>query len=490
MFMKFESHSGVIYWFDNILGISFPINSSLETMVSSDASVRTIEINPENDMDAAYNARFMKKIEKARQYVYKYPKQKITPEQLKNQVLREGLLQLTLSITENCNLSCRYCCFSDIYPNTRNSSPRTMNFQTAKTALDYYASLLEEGKRVNPQRRPAIGFYGGEPLLNFKLIEKCVAYFEKTYPEFDTLYAITTNGTLLDKEKRVFLMAHDFSITVSIDGPEQEHDRNRIYRDGSGTFGDIMKNIKPLLDADYTKIHVICVFDWKSDLFALQDFFSREDVPRLSVIALPNTNDGCTFYERYSREDYKKFIVKDEEAFKSYTQHIKDSGNENSFFDHLFGLQAGKTLYSVPSLIDGTSFIVPYTFTCVPGRKIFVDVDGNYHICERINHTFPIGNIKTGLDFTKIAQIIEDYRSHLDQCPSCSVQKLCSICYCTFAADGQFRFATQACGNPVEDNKKALKRAFTLAEINPGLPESIADGYYTWLSEISATMED
>lgn len=488
--MKFESHSGVTYWFDDILGISFPLNPALEAMVSVIPAEKTNENNLENDADARYNAQFMKKMEKIRQCTLKPTRQKITPQLLRHQILREGLLQLTLSITENCNLACRYCCYSDAYPDTRDSSQKVMDFQTAKIALDYYASLLEEGKRFNPQRRPSIGFYGGEPLLNFKLMKLCVSYFENAYPEIDPLYALTTNGTLLDEEKRDFLMAHDFSIAVSIDGPEQEHDRNRIYRDGSGTFADIMRNVKPILDAGYGKCHAICVFDWKSDLFALQDFFSRDDIPRLSVISMPNLNDSCTYYDRFTREDYTKFLEREAEAFRWYTHQTMGSGSTDTFFDYLFGLQAGKTLYAVPALIDGTSYIIPYTGACVPGRKILVDVDGNYHICERINHTFPIGNIRTGLDFTKIARVIEDYRSHLDHCPSCAVKKLCSICYCSFATDGKFKFATQICGDPVESNRKALERAFTVAEINPRLPEFIAEDYYSWLGGVSATMED
>ncbi|NMB78639.1 MAG: radical SAM protein [Methanomicrobiales archaeon] len=489
--MKFETQSGTKYWFDNILGISFPLNTSLEILLTSNDVTDSLEKEAaDHQRDAVFNSRFMKKIEKARQYAHQYPKEQITPEHLKRQILREGLLQLTLSVTENCNLACRYCCYSDEYPNTRTPSHKMMNFETARTAIDYYASLLEEGKRFNPQRRPSVGFYGGEPLLNFQLIKQCVSYFKETYPEIDALFTMTTNGTLLDREKCEFLMAHDFSIAISLDGPEAEHNRNRVYHDGSGTFADVIKNIRPIMDAGYKNCHAICVFDWKSDLFALQEFFNRAEVPRISFISLPNPNDGCTFYQRFSREDYEKFLKTEAKAFQSYNHQIRHSAGVDSFFDQIFGLQAGRILYSVPALIDGTSFMIPYTFTCLPGRKIYVDVDGNYHICERINHTFPICNIRTGLDFARIAKIVEDYRSHLDLCPSCKVQKLCNICYCDFAGTGEFIPSSKICKNSNHDLIKGLERAFTIAENNPSLPETVAQGYYTWLSTISTTMGD
>jgi uncharacterized protein len=488
--MKFTSDSGVKYWYDNELGISFPLNPDLEKKLTSNPKDCNVEENLETDIDAVFNSRFLKKIEKIRRRSFKFSQQKITPEMLKKYILREGLLQLTLSVTENCNLACKYCCYSDFYPDTRSSSTKKMNFLTAKAALDYYAALLEAGKRFNPKRDPSIGFYGGEPLLNFELIKQCVSYFSTTYPNIKPQYAITTNGTLLDAEKRAFLIAHNFSIAVSIDGPREEHDRKRVYRDGTGTFDDIMENVKPILNSGYSKCHSICVFDWKSDLFTLQEFFNRKDIPRPSVVTLPNTNDGCMYYKQFTPEDYKKFLETDANAFNWYICRKKDIGNEDTFFDQIFGLQAGKRLYSVPALIDGTTWIVPYTGACVPGRKIFVDVEGNFHICERINHTFPIGNASTGLDFAKIVKVIEDYRACLDRCPSCTTQKLCGECYCAFAAEGKFRSASLTCSDPEKNSRKDLERSFTLAEINPNLPESVADGYYAWLSGVSSTMED
>lgn len=489
--MKFESDTGVKYWFDSTLGISIPLNPELENALSTTPSEKSIHhYNPSNSADTEYATRFMKKIEKIKQRMVKIPYFNLSPEELKHQILREGLLQLTLGVTEDCNLACKYCYFSEVYPYSRNSSRKMMTFATAKCALDYYISLLREGERFNPNRNPTIGFYGGEPLLNFDLIRKCVSYFEEAYPKMDPLYTITTNGTLLDEKKLTFLMAHNFSIAVSIDGPEMEHNRNRVYRNGSGTFADIMKNIKPMIDAGYKQCHSLCVFDWKSDLFALNEFFNRQDIPRLSTISVPNENDGCIYYKQFTKDDYIKFKEEESKAFSQYILQKRESGYEGSFFDNLFGLRASRTFYNIPVLIDRQSSLMPYTGACLPGRKIFVDVDGNYHTCERINHTFPIGNVKTGLDFTSISSILKDYLSHLDQCSSCQVQKLCGICYCAFASDGKFKNSTQICSNVYEQNRRVLSRTFTVAEKNPRLLGSIADDYYSWLAGIVPTLED
>ncbi|WP_336247428.1 radical SAM protein [Methanothrix soehngenii] len=166
---------------------------------------------------------------------------------------------------------CRYCSFSDFYEYNRGYSDKYMDFDTAKKAIDYFISLLNEGKKYNPIRKPALGFYGGEPLLNFGLIKKCIEYIESIYNDYEIIYTITTNGSMLDKKRANWLMEHDFIIFVSLDGPEDEHDRLRIYENGKGSFRDVIKNVTRIIRKGYKEIYCMPVFDWKSDLFKRED---------------------------------------------------------------------------------------------------------------------------------------------------------------------------------------------------------------------------
>ena len=54
------------------------------------------------------------------------------------------------------------------------------------------------------------------------------------------MHSITTNGTLLDEDKLDLLSGYDVSLKVSVNGPAELHDRNRVYRDGSGTFAAVI----------------------------------------------------------------------------------------------------------------------------------------------------------------------------------------------------------------------------------------------------------
>ena len=102
---------------------------------------------------------------------------------------------LTLQVTQNCNLRCDYCVYSGKY-NMRTHSDKTMNLEMAQAGIDY---LFEHSKKINTLR---IGFYGGEPLLEFDLIKCCVEYIEQKSSDKNINFYITTNATLLTPDRK------------------------------------------------------------------------------------------------------------------------------------------------------------------------------------------------------------------------------------------------------------------------------------------------
>ena len=78
---------------------------------------------------------------------------------------------LILKITDRFNLNCVYCYNLSKFSRTFID----MDFKTAKNAIDY--SL----KRVQHSIGLKIQFTGGEPLLNFRLIEKIIEHYDKCY---------------------------------------------------------------------------------------------------------------------------------------------------------------------------------------------------------------------------------------------------------------------------------------------------------------------
>jgi uncharacterized protein len=490
--MEFTSASGVRYYYDDEIGIAFPSHPLLEKMMHPNPGLEEGISTDSADDDLLFYSRFFKKLSKIRPKKSPRERHTVQAEEVRRLLLRDGLYQLTLGVTEDCNLRCRYCVFSEAYPLTRNASGAMMDYSTAKKALDTYISLIREGQEYNPVRKPSIGFYGGEPLLNFDLIKKCVLYLKAKYPEFDYSFALTTNGTLLTEEREKFFREHKFLVNISIDGPKEEHDRNRVFPNGSGTFDSIWKNVGRFYQEGYDEDSVcsICVFDWKSNLFALDTFFRQADIPKLSILTLPSVEDGSVYYNRFTKDEIREYIAAEEDAFQYYLDHITEDTTRHSVFGQLYLINASRFLYSIPCMIVPERRFIPYSGACIPGKKIFVDVHGNFHSCERINQSFPIGTAESGLDFTIIASMITRYLDHLDSCPGCRISKTCAYCYNHFARSGDFDYASTKCKNEEESKKFEFSRAFTLGEQYPNLLDMVVRDYYTWLAKVSPTLGD
>lgn len=454
------------YWYEDRIALSFPGNMGMDLI---DESEEVLEKELQQRFKQKEDREFCKTyLKKWRDFFPDSSDLRLVlpfdPEKVKRELLRNGLNQLTLSVTEKCNLRCKYCTYSDNYSYSRGYSTADMSFETARQAIDQFFALVELGNRYNPYRKISVGFYGGEPLLNFQLIKNCVEYIFTVYPDYDVLFTISTNGTLLNAEISEYLMKKDFSISVSLDGPKEEHDRNRVYANGKGTFNDIIRNIGPIIDSGYEKISSLVVFDVTSDLFKIQDFFNRKDIPPVSNATMPNRYHGCTYYDRFLPEDFERFNEQIKMAKEAYLSHLNEETEKVSFFDQIFGNPSYKTLAGPAVLTDYNAYMIPCTGTCTPGKKIYVDVHGLFYPCERVCEAFTIGDCRTGLDFTRISKLLDDYFSSLDYCRECKHRKLCSKCFSTLLTDTGFASSGEHCKHANESYSDDLSFAHRIGE--------------------------
>lgn len=127
----------------------------------------------------------------------------------------------TLTLTENCNLSCIYC-----YEHNRNG--RSMSFATAKRILDKAFSSMGNGDLLT------IDFFGGEPFLEYRLIKEIVDYTNRAattgHLRSNYRFFATTNGTLIHGEMQDWLRKNkNFYLGLSLDGNKYIHDMNRSH---------------------------------------------------------------------------------------------------------------------------------------------------------------------------------------------------------------------------------------------------------------------
>lgn len=98
--------------------------------------------------------------------------------------------QITLQVTQKCNFRCKYCVYtSKENMKQRMHSQKSMSWRTAKSAVNFLWNHSVDSKKVN------IGFYGGEPLIEFPLIQKVIRYSQKMFEGKELSFSITCNGS-------------------------------------------------------------------------------------------------------------------------------------------------------------------------------------------------------------------------------------------------------------------------------------------------------
>jgi uncharacterized protein len=157
-------------------------------------------------------------------------------------------------LSEQCNLACKYCFLGNNVPEKRrNFSLKAMTKEIAEKSLMFFIRQLEISGNDNPDNKPNIIFYGGEPLINFSVLEyvaerindlkqkvKCIQNIE---------LSVVTNGLLLDTSKLNRLKELNVALALSIDGCTEEANAMRVDMHGNPSFPKVINALGKIKEA-------------------------------------------------------------------------------------------------------------------------------------------------------------------------------------------------------------------------------------------------
>ena len=343
---------------------------------------------------------------------------------------KTNLNMMTLQVTQNCNLRCKYCVYSGSYVNRTHMNKR-MSVETAIAAIKFFYDHSLNSDSVT------IGFYGGEPLLEYELIKQCVAYAEEIFAGKKLSFNMTSNATLFTEESVLFLAAHDFNLTISLDGPANIQNKNRIFAGSNrGTYETVMEKldmVKEICPAFIKKISFNAVIDLKQDVSCTSEFFMSYDLVKEIGVSgnyvdvnnlkeLEQDDVPPEFYANSSYEVFKVYLNSCTNLLKGYDYslynfHISALHNQmverNVYNKH-------KSCYDCPG------------GQCLPGiQRLFVNVDGRMFPCERVNETSDIlciGSIQEGFNIKNAKNLLNVAKISEDECKRCWCYKMCELC--------------------------------------------------------------
>lgn len=322
---------------------------------------------------------------------------------------------ITFSVTEECNLACRYC-----YMTGKNSKNK-MSFETAKKTVDYILSNRE----LFNEEAVVWEFVGGEPFIEIDLIDRISDYIKQqmyilNHPWFNKyMFSFATNGLLYSTPKVQRYIAKNsthISIGISIDGNKIKHDLQRVKKDGSGSYDDVMKSV-PLWLKQFPNA-------------ATKSTFAHDDLPYLKDSIISLWNNGITtvaanvvFEDVWEDGDDKVF----ENQLTELADYILDNKLWNDYSVRFFNPTAGH-----PYLED--DFKRNY---CGAGKMLAIDYKGDFFPCLRFldftlnNHKgWCIGNAEVGINTDKlrpfIALTMESQSKK--ECLECEVASGCAWC--------------------------------------------------------------
>ncbi len=370
------------------------------------------------------------------------------------------MTHLMLEITQDCTLRCSYCIYSGNYEGERTHTKRHMDFQTAMDAIAFFESHSKKTKE------PIISFYGGEALLEFDMIRRIV---EQSVPMFGgrrVLFNIATNGTTLSEDVCKWLNNHDYvMIDLTLNGYVQ--DRYRRFKNGDGSLSSIEKKLfnirKNYPDVFHTQLRFICNYADAVELIDIMKYYdTNEIVPTLvTSIVRERGNDviqSLGVSEQEHQQAWEKLKQSYYECPTPYTRVIFDSS-----MLRIHGRSSIKMGKNVK--IEHCCF--PFMTNC------YVDVSGQLTLCEKMSGTERFGDIYSGIDMTKLMQLMKEYADLRNMyCKGCWAQRLCTRCFADMNDVSSF---TQPCDTIRQNILEELTMYCYIYENAPVLFDSFSD---------------
>lgn len=214
-----------------------------------------------------------------------------------------------VKLASRCNLNCDYCYVYQMGNDAWRLQPKLMSFDTIEALGNNLAKL------VQAQGEPlSLVFHGGEPLLvGSERLERYCEELRKHVPEPVGLH-LQTNGVLLTDTILDICARYDVGISISLDGPQEVHDRHRPDRRGRASHANVMAalaRVRAHPAGAKLLSGLLCVIDLQSDPLEVYDFFKSIEAPSVDFLYRDGNHDTLPFgKESFASVEYGSWMVR------------------------------------------------------------------------------------------------------------------------------------------------------------------------------------
>jgi uncharacterized protein len=315
---------------------------------------------------------------------------------------------LCLNVAHTCNLSCEYCFASQ---GKYNGDRAIMSYEVGQRAIDY---LLENSGH---HRNLDVDFFGGEPLMAWKVVKQIVAYARSKEKEYkkNFRFTFTTNGMMLDDEVTEFLNKEMYNVVLSLDGRKEVHDHLRKTVNGKGSYDHIVPKFQEFVKkrgdkeyyvrGTYTHNNV----DFTNDIFHIADL-GFDKLSMEPVICDPREPYALT--EKDLPEIYNQYEILAKEMLNR-----NEKGNGFTFYHYMLDLSEGPCIQKrISGCGSGTEYLA-----VTPWGELFP--------CHQFvgDEEYSLGNIWDGITKSETqCQFKESNCYSKPECQDCWAKLYCS----------------------------------------------------------------
>ena len=315
---------------------------------------------------------------------------------------------LCLHVAHSCNLSCSYCFASQ---GRYHGDRALMSFEVGKRAMDF---LIENS---GTRRNLEVDFFGGEPLMNFEMVKKLVAYCreqEKIHNK-NFRFTMTTNGMLIDDDVIDFCNKECHNVVLSLDGRKEVHDRYRVDYAGNGSWEKIVPKFQKLVQARQGKNYYMrgtfthANPDFLKDIQTMLDLGFTE-LSMEPVVAAHGDPAALT-------EADKEIVMQQYEELARLMLQRDKEGRPFTFYHYMIDLKGGPCIYKrISGCGSGTEYMA-------------VTPWGDLYPCHQFvgDEKFKLGNIWDGVTNHALREEFRSCNAYArPECAQCWAQLYCS----------------------------------------------------------------
>lgn len=334
--------------------------------------------------------------------------------------LLKKISTFTIEVTQECNLRCKYCCYSGNYGNRRSHANVELSEKDLIKCVEFIGENMDlESPYIT------ICFYGGEALLSKDKIVKIINLLQTNYPNIEFVFSISSNGLLLNRHNIKWICnTPNLKIVITIDGDKVMHDKNRVMRNGNGSFDIIMQNLKIFQDLYpelyLQKVEFISTVKSIRDVIELNFFWMSNEllnksIPKHISSLIPNFSKGENL--ALDKSPFETFF---QAAFNSYINNEDNVlTNELRRFTNIIKHRPLVSILSQQRFI--TCLHEPYS--------CFITAKGQLYVCERMCQEHYIGDLEHGIEESKCMQLNKIFVERKNKyCSTCWAKRLCRIC--------------------------------------------------------------